>query len=249
MDFVKKTFAYKGIFMVYHEGGKGDPLIFFHGGGVRGTTYKKLIQLLSQNYHVYAPDIPPYGESDVPNKLWGLTQLGEYFNGFIKEKHIADPILVGQSLGGGVALAIANGNKEIKKVVVADSAGIAVSKFVYNLYWIYSMKKILHGLRHFNQITLLLQIYKDTLFLYIRKIKKIHDILEIGGKCIYETLDFSKISAPTLILWGEKDEIFPISSGELLQKQIKNSKLEIVDGNHDWSLFHPKKFVDFIINF
>ena len=49
------------------------------------------------------------------------------------------------------------------------------------------------------------------------------------------------IQAPTLLIWGERDPISPVTVGQHLQTRLPNAKLHIVpDGDHDLALTHPK---------
>ncbi|MBD3329290.1 hypothetical protein GF357_02240 [Candidatus Dojkabacteria bacterium] len=74
MDNKEQTFETDNIQIKYTSMGKGKPLLFLHGGGVRALTYKKNLELLSQRYHVIAPDIPGFGKSSVPEELWNFEK-------------------------------------------------------------------------------------------------------------------------------------------------------------------------------
>ena len=50
----------------------------------------------------------------------------------------------------------------------------------------------------------------------------------------------SRIKAPTILIWGEKDEIIPLEHAHFIQKKIKNSKLIIIpEGIHAIERFLP----------
>lgn len=54
---------------------------------------------------------------------------------------------------------------------------------------------------------------------------------------------FARITSPTTIIWGESDELIPLSVGHRIHKLIKNSKLiTIKDYTHDWVKDHPDQF-------
>ena len=91
MNYEEIFFEADGISLKYITTGKGMPLLFLHGGGVSAFTYKNNFELLSQKYHVIAPDIPCFGESSIPNKLWDFEDFANCLcyaseNGFFIQK-------------------------------------------------------------------------------------------------------------------------------------------------------------------
>ncbi len=74
-------------------------------------------------------------------------------------------------------------------------------------------------------------------------------VVKILKKCLLSDFsEFHKIKAPTLILWGNQDEIFPPNLGRSINKDISNSTLIFVTGNHDWILFSPNEFIKLLEN-
>ena len=59
--------------------------------------------------------------------------------------------------------------------------------------------------------------------------------------------DLSKIKVKTLILWGDRDEVFPPKLAQSMNKEIPNSTLQLVNGNHDWSFFRHKELSYLIV--
>ncbi len=62
----------------------------------------------------------------------------------------------------------------------------------------------------------------------------------LNNSCGY----LNNIKAPTSIIWAKNDSIFPVRIAEKLNKSIENSKIFIVEGNHDWALYNENKFID-----
>ena len=56
----------------------------------------------------------------------------------------------------------------------------------------------------------------------------------------------NNIKIPTSIIWAKDDNIFPVKIAQKLHKLIKNSKLFIVNGNHDWVLYEENKFINYL---
>src|SRR3989338_3441985 len=115
MDFQEKIFQYNKISIKYFQKGAGQVILFLHGGGVRALTCLKILNPLSENYNVIAPDIPCFGESSVPDEIWGLEEYADFFDKFIDFLGINDIIVIGHSLGGGIALNLATKNRSVQK--------------------------------------------------------------------------------------------------------------------------------------
>ena len=80
---VKRRTLIDGIYLTYYEMGKGQTILFLHGGRLRAKTFQSTIESLSNNFHVIAPDIPGYGNSSTPRADWTYRDYAIFFNKFI----------------------------------------------------------------------------------------------------------------------------------------------------------------------
>jgi len=246
MNYEENFFEADGISLKYITTGKGMPLLFLHGGGVSAFTYKNNFELLSQKYHVIAPDIPCFGESSIPNKLWDFEDFANFFSQFVDSLKLDEITLVGHSFGGGIALNLAPKNKKISKLILIDSAGLSPNystlRFMYLL-----VAKTFRGFFLFGNKLMSLIILRDFFKEVFRNFLSITKIWKIVSNSIYRKYEvFDKISQPTFIFWGNTDELFPKKYAQKMDRLISNSKLEYVEGNHDWSLLMPQKFFHLI---
>lgn len=237
MEFQKKLFRYENISLTYFQKGSGRVILFLQGGGVRALTYKKILDGLSERRCVIAPDLPCFGASTVPKEIWGLREYADFFDEFIKYLNIKEITVIGHSLGGGIALALAK-NDKVKNLILIDSAGksngYSENKFRYKFY----VEKKFFDLTHYKDTRTCLLIGKSFLANRITKFFQWPHIVRIVKKCLFTDFDqFDKINVPTLILWGDKDEIFPLTLGQGMNREILHSTLQLVHGNHDWCLF------------
>src|SRR3989338_11260331 len=82
-----------------------SPIIILHGWGLRGSVYRKLIELLKQKGHkVFAPDLPGFGHEPLLNNSMKLDDYILFVKNFIAEKKIKKPIIIGHSFGGRVTV-------------------------------------------------------------------------------------------------------------------------------------------------
>jgi len=246
MDYEEKIFEANGIKLKYITTGKGKPLLFLHGGGVSALTYKKNFELLSQKYQVIAPDIPCFGKSSIPDELWNFEDFANFFSKFIDSLNLDKIILVGHSFGGGIALNIAPKNKKISKLILIDSAGLSPDYSSFKLMYLL-VSKTIRGLFLFENKLMSLAIIRDFFNELFRNFLSIPKIWKIVSNSIYGKSEvFGKIKQPTYIFWGNTDEIFPKKFAKKMEQLISNSKLEYIDGNHDWLLLMPQKFFNLI---
>lgn len=90
----------------YIEAGKGEPMIMIHGWLCWGAYWKKVIPLVKDRYHVYAPDLLGHGISDKPlgkEVSYGTDAQAERIIAFMNALGIRKACLVGHSMGGEIA--------------------------------------------------------------------------------------------------------------------------------------------------
>ncbi len=95
-----------GIRTAYLEAGPRDapPVVLVHGLGATNASFLPTLIELSQNYRVIAPDLPGHGASEAVRDSYHATFLGRWLVGFLDCLQLDAPVLVGNSLGGRIAL-------------------------------------------------------------------------------------------------------------------------------------------------
>lgn len=108
------------------RGGSGEPLLYLHGAsGVPG--WLPCFQDLSDSFDLLAPDHPSFGDSDTPEWLDDMSDMAYFYLDFLEALDLRDVHLVGQSLGGWIALEVAvRSTERIKSLTLVGSAGIRV---------------------------------------------------------------------------------------------------------------------------
>jgi 2-hydroxymuconate-semialdehyde hydrolase len=113
----------------YHDQGNGHPVVMIHGSGPGVTAWANWrlnIGPLSKQARVLAPDMVGFGYTDAPaGTRYGLDTWVEHLVGFLDALELDSVDLVGNSFGGGLALAIAASRPErVRKLVLMGSVGI-----------------------------------------------------------------------------------------------------------------------------
>lgn len=246
----EKTYTLDGIKMTYYEAGHGPTLLFLHGAGIRALTYKKSLLELAKHFHLYAPDLPGFGKSDMPPLDWTFTEYANFFNSFIQTRNLSNLILIGHSFGGRIALELAAQSPNITNLILVDTTLLA--KYYINSK--YHLPKLILN----TSLEIFLErnptyakIAFDVIFNLRRHGLAYHQL----KKSIYTALksqstDVYKITIPTLILWGEKDKVVPLQIAYEIQKEIAGSKVKIIKGaNHAWCFTKPDVLLQEIQHF
>lgn len=125
-DCTEKMIDVRGCKVFLRRGGDGEPVLFLHGaGGIPG--WIPAFQTLADSYDLLVPDHPSFGKSDQPDWLDDMNDLAMFYMDFIDELGLDGVHLVGQSLGGWLALEIAVRNcSKLKSLTLVGSAGIRI---------------------------------------------------------------------------------------------------------------------------
>jgi pimeloyl-ACP methyl ester carboxylesterase len=116
--------AISGVTVEVIERGRGRPLLFLHPGiGIEHNA--PVLEHLARDARVLAPSHPGFGRSDVPKWMNTVDDLAYFYLDFLEALDLADVIVVGVSLGGWIAAAIAvKSTERLSRLVLANPVGI-----------------------------------------------------------------------------------------------------------------------------
>ena len=211
--------------------------------------------LAGKGFQVIVPDLPGFGKTHAPKEVWGVEEYANFANQFAEQLGLAKFVLAGHSFGGQTAIQFAVQHPEkIEKLVLIAAAGVRRTPGV--------LKKLLAVVAKLISFLLYLVPFEDlrnnirnALYMLIRRrdyVKTQGIMRDVFKKVITQdlTAKFSKIQTPTLIIWGDKDEMTPIQDAHLMQELIPNSKLEIINGaKHALNFQAPEKLSELIVSF
>ncbi|OYX24241.1 MAG: alpha/beta hydrolase [Algoriphagus sp. 32-45-6] len=90
----------------FFEKGSGQPLVLIHGFCESGKMWNYFAEKLSAHFRVICPDLPGFGDSLIFGNQITLEEVAVQLEEWMEENQIQDPIVIGHSLGGYVALAL-----------------------------------------------------------------------------------------------------------------------------------------------
>ena len=106
-----------GVKVRYLEIGQGEPLILIHTIRTQADYFYKLIPLLKNSFKIYAIDLPGHGYSDLAIDSYKEEYFRKAIIEFIENKQLKNVTLVGESIGGVLALTVASLKPNLVKKV------------------------------------------------------------------------------------------------------------------------------------
>ncbi len=245
-----RTIRIKGHTIFYVTKGEGEPLLLIHGYGAGFWVWEKQIDLLSRDYKVFAPDVIGYGYSDRPRIEYVPETFVHFLVDFMDGLRIERASLIGNSMGGGIAWAVAALFPDrVSKLVLIDCVPPDVLNHVRNESFrtLATIKNIpllpylVIACRNKRSVKAILEecLFNDRL-ITPEVLNRQFELTRVKGSAwaLYSTLKHAKetsrmnfldrIYHPTLLIWGERDVVFPPSVGEMLHRAIRDSKLLLI---------------------
>ncbi|MBK9180950.1 MAG: alpha/beta fold hydrolase [Acidimicrobiales bacterium] len=259
----------------YRTGGQGPVILLLHGIAGSSRTWREVMPALARDHTVLAPDLIGHGESAKP---MGDYSLGAYASGMrdlLGVLGIARVTVVGHSFGGGVAMQLAYQHPECcERLVLVGSGGLgrqvswllrmfALPGFEYLMPLFFppflrdrgnDVGQVLHrrGVRS-ARVDEMWRAYASLADSPNRKafLRTIRSVIDPGGQVV-SAMDRLYLAAwmPTLIVWGDKDDIIPVAHAYAAHEAIPGSRLEVFEGSaHFPHAEQPERFVEVLSDF
>ena len=244
----------------YLSAGNGLPVVCLHGAGAGAVTWYPSIAALAERFHVIAPDIVGYGESDKPNAAYDRPYFAAWLRDFLSALGISKAHIVGLSQGGAIALQFALENPEmVERLVLVDSGALGAQPSFFPFF----------GMVWMNSIPSIAANFFVSRYLLVKPENRDpnhgHYSLQVlkksGGKNAFKqgrgaavsTMpegELRQIQHQTMIIWGEDDNFFSIAYGEAAARIMPNAKLHrIQDAGHLSLMDQPIIFNKALIQF
>src|SRR6202000_526222 len=111
--------------VAYRDVGTGETLLLVHGMAGSSATWRAIIPGLSKKYRVVAPDLLGHGASTKPRGDYSLGAFAALLRDLLDELGISRATVVGQSLGGGVAMQFTYQHRDYcRRLVLISSGGL-----------------------------------------------------------------------------------------------------------------------------
>jgi pimeloyl-ACP methyl ester carboxylesterase len=260
----------------YRLAGKGPLLLLVHGMAGSSMTWRYVMPTLARQFTVLAPDLPGQGHSDKPR---GDYSLGAYANTL---RDLLDALgheratVIGQSLGGGVAMQFAYQFPErSERLVLVDSGGLGREvtfylrmltlpgfESIFPLFcspWLRAAGSRVArwlgraGARSSPARREIWRSYASLADPDSRRafFRSLRDVIDFEGQAVSALNRLHRAAElPTLIVWGAQDPFIPVRHAVTAHEAIPGSRLEIIDGvGHYPHCEAPERFVEVLVDF
>jgi pimeloyl-ACP methyl ester carboxylesterase len=254
----------------YRTAGEGPVLLLIHGMAGSATTWKHVMPTLSKEFTVVAPDLPGHGRSQKGAGDYSLGNLASSLRDLLVALDHDRATVVGQSLGGGIAMQLAYQFPErCERLVLVSSGGLGRevntllrllslpgSETVLSLACSAPIRSAIEdvagaasrvGLQPAPVIGEFWRSYASLGDAETRRafLRTLRAVIDRRGQAV-SAADRLHLAAemPTLIVWGASDPIIPVEHAHEAHAAIRGSRLEIFDGvGHYPHVEAPERFI------
>lgn len=258
-----KKIEIDGINIAYREAGnpQNPTLVLLHGYPASSHQYRKVLNALSDDYYLIAPDYPGYGNSDFPSPddyEYTFENIANTMDSFLETKGLSSYAIMMQDYGAPIGFRIANKHPERVTAIInqngnAYEEGLGKGWELIREFWADRNEKTekallsaftldglkwqyTHGTRNPETIN------PDTWHLdYLRMSRP--NAHKVNLDLWYDYQDNVKQyplwqkylrdnQPPMLIVWGKNDEYFPEQGAEAFKKDVKNLDYNIYNTGH-----------------
>jgi 3-oxoadipate enol-lactonase len=204
----------KDIEMYYESQGSGTPLVVIGGLGLEMSEMDTLIDPLASRFRVVAFDNRGAGRSSKPCGPYAIEQMADDVAGLMDRLNLPRAYMLGISMGGRIAMALALAHPErVDRLVLVSTGPRAVgARWLVRLGMLVSDLPLLRGRHRQPRYALKAQFDATSRF----------DCTERLGE----------IDQPTLILHGRSDHVAPVALAEQMRARIPDSRLVLFEGGH-----------------
>ena len=224
---------------VRRTGPAGDaPIVVLHGWGAHLEAVGAILAALDGASELVALDLPGFGESDPPPEPWDAGDYARFVSEFLDHLGIARAHFVGHSHGGRVSIVLATETPErVERLLLVDAAGIRPKRS-----WRYRRRVAVAKLgkaaaavggppgRRLQERMRARVASRD----YLEASEAMRGTFRaVIAQDLTDRLP--RISAPTLLVWGERDEETPLWMAHRMEELIPDAGLVVLEGAGHYS--------------
>lgn len=236
------------------RGGKGKPLLFLHGAS-GAPVILPFMEKLATRFDVLVPEHPGYGKSDEPAWLENIHDMAYFYLDFLEKFDLKDVVLVGNSMGGWIAMEMAvRDTSRLSHVVLVGPAGIAAPGVRAADIFLMSPETLVRSLFHDQKIAEARLAQPVTPESVDIALKNSHTTARLAWDPRLHDPFLPKwlhrIDRPVKIIWGREDRILPVAFTKEFSRLMPKAELDVFENcGHLPHAEYPDRFFDSIVSF
>ena len=242
----------KGKFRWLEEGNGAQPVILLHGlmGGVEN--FGEMVDYISTKYKVYGLDLKLFEGRNLLKV--SVKSLSDYLNDFMNMLDLKSATLIGNSMGGHIALIFAkNYPTKVDNLILTGSSGL-FEESMGNSWPRRGDKNYIRKKTEevFYDPKVATDELVDKVFAIANNRMNLLKLLGYAKSAIRHNManEIPNIKNPTCLIWGANDKVTPPHVAEEFHKLLPNSKLYWIDKcGHAAMWEHPKRFSEIVLEF
>src|SRR5271167_1014369 len=261
--------------IAYRDAGDGPALLLIHGMAGSSATWQAIIPQLSKKFRVIAPDLLGHGMSAKPRGDYSLGAFAVFLRDLLDELGVDRATVIGQSLGGGIAMQFAHQHRDYcERLALIGSGGLGPdlspvlrmlsapgAEFVLPVVAPQPVLNLGNKLGSWLtsagiQSPRAGQMWSAYCSLSDRPtrqafLRTLRSVVDYRGQAV-SALGKIHVShgLPTLLIWGEQDRIIPVAHGRAAHNAVPGSRLEVLAGvGHFPHVEAPTAVVGILDNF
>jgi pimeloyl-ACP methyl ester carboxylesterase len=224
-----------GVSFPYLKGGQGRPLLFLHSL-VGEFDWHPFVESLSRDHTVYAPLQPGFEGPDRLGRIDSIDDLVFHYVDLLDALKLDAPIIVGASTGGWLAAELAvHYPSRVERLILIDAAGLYVEGSAREDIFAANFAATRHLLFAGSESAVARNYFPDLpqgevldrILNFRQAIARIGWNPYLYNPKLKERL--YRITAPTLVIWGEDDRLFGREHGDAFEAGIAGAKIKLVD--------------------
>ncbi|MDU9414885.1 alpha/beta fold hydrolase [Pseudomonas sp. zfem005] len=246
-----------GLRLHYLDIGEGEPVVFIHGSGPGASGHSNFKQnhpvFTEAGYRSIVPDLPGYGASDKPETVYSLDFFVAALSGLLDALDIQRCVLVGNSLGGAIAIQLAlNEPKRVSRLVLMAPGGLMEKEQYYlqmegiqkmgaafangELNDAAGMRRLL-GLQLFDPALITDETVNERVAVVQQQPRCVLGSMQVPNL----TERLAELACPILGFWGMNDKFCPVSGAQTLMERCRDIRFVLLSECGHWVMVEHRE--------
>jgi 3-oxoadipate enol-lactonase len=246
----------RGIEMAYDVEGSGPAVVLLHGFPFNRSMWREQVEALSASYRVVTPDLRGHGATTATTDPATMDEMARDVAALLDELDIRRAAIAGLSMGGYVAFSFYRRFPlRVRSLILADTRPQADTDEARENREQQAEKALTEGMEAIAETLLPKLLASSTFDERPRIVERVREMITstdpqgaasaLRGMATRsdQTHLLPQILSPTLLLFGSEDQLTPLKDAEVLHREIRGSRLEIIKGaGHVSNIEQPTKF-------